>query len=81
MQVGHSAGGRTPRRLDRGGMVLLAIVGAWLSSPALAASHRTANFVVEAPTAALARRIGDAAEQYRHTLAVEWTGRRLLRLV
>jgi hypothetical protein len=74
MQVGHSVGGRTSRRLDRGGMVLLAIVGAWLSSPALAASHRTANFVVEAPTAALARRIGDAAEQYRHDLAIEWTG-------
>lgn len=41
---------------------------------ASAAGYRTANFVVEAPTDALARRIGDAAEQYRHTLAVEWTG-------
>jgi hypothetical protein len=40
----------------------------------LAAGYRTANFVVEAPTAEMARRIGDAAEQYRHTLAVEWTG-------
>jgi hypothetical protein len=30
--------------------------------------------VVEAPTDDLARKIGDAAEQYRHTLAVEWTG-------
>jgi hypothetical protein len=39
-----------------------------------AAGYRTANFVVEAPSEALARRIGDAAEQYRHTLAVEWVG-------
>jgi hypothetical protein len=74
MQVGCSGGGRTPGRLGRGGMVLLAVVVSWLSSPVLAASHRTANFVVEAPTAALARTIGDAAEQYRHDLAIEWTG-------
>lgn len=40
----------------------------------LAAGHRTPNFIVEAPTDALARRIGAAAEQYRHDLAVEWTG-------
>jgi hypothetical protein len=40
----------------------------------IAAGYRTANFVVEAPTEDLARKIGDAAEQYRHTLAVEWTG-------
>jgi hypothetical protein len=44
------------------------------SGVAAAAGYRTANFVVEAPTEALARKIGDAAEQYRHTLAVEWTG-------
>jgi len=59
-------------------------LGAWLgfvatlvavtATEALAAGHRTANFIIEAPTEALARRIGDAAEQYRHTLAVEWTG-------
>ena len=39
-----------------------------------AAGYRTANFLVDAPTEALARRIGDAAEQYRHTLAIEWIG-------
>ncbi len=44
-----------------------------------AAGYRTPNFVVEAPTEALARKIGDAAEQYRHDLAVEWTGRPLPR--
>ncbi len=53
----------------------MAVIG-WLlaGSTSLAAGYRTANFVVEAPTAELARKIGDAAEQYRHTLAVEWTG-------
>lgn len=44
-----------------------------------AASYRTPNFVIEAPTPELARRIGDAAEQYRHDLAIEWTGRPLPR--
>lgn len=53
-----------------------AVVGAWLvmSGIASAAGYRTANFVVDAPTESLARKIGDAAEQYRHDLAVEWTG-------
>jgi hypothetical protein len=55
-------------------------IGLLLSTgQALGASHRTANFVVEAPTPVLARRIGDAAEQYRHDLAVEWTGNPLPR--
>ena len=45
----------------------------------LAAGYRTANFVVEAPDPQLAQRIGDAAEQYRHDLAVEWLGEPLPR--
>jgi hypothetical protein len=57
-----------------------AIVALWCwSSAAYAAGYRTANFIVEAPTAAIARRIGDAAEQYRHDLSVEWTGRSMPR--
>ena len=47
--------------------------------PAAAASYRTANFIIDAPTDGLARRIGDAAEQYRHTLAIEWLGQPLPR--
>jgi hypothetical protein len=43
------------------------------------AGYRTANFLVEAPTEGLARKIGDAAEQYRHDLAVEWLGQPLPR--
>jgi len=80
MQVGCSVGGRTPGR-PGAGIVILSVVllAAWRSPAAVAASHRTANFVVEAPTETLARRIGDAAEQYRHDLAIEWTGRPLPR--
>ena len=44
-----------------------------------AAGYRTANFVIEAPTPQLAQKIGDAAEQYRHDLAIEWTGQPLPR--
>jgi len=60
----------------------LGLVAGWLvaaDTAAHAAGYRTANFIVEAPTEALARKIGDAAEQYRDTLAVEWTGRPLPR--
>jgi hypothetical protein len=54
----------------------VACLAAWLAvgHAAVAAGYRTANFLVDAPTETLARRIGDAAEQYRHTLAVEWLG-------
>jgi len=44
-----------------------------------AAGYRTANFVIEAPTPQLAQKIGDAAEQYRHDLAIEWIGQPLPR--
>ena len=42
-----------------------------------AAGYRTANFTVDAPTPQLAREIGDAAEQFRRQLAVEWLGQEL----
>ncbi len=51
----------------------------WTAAPALAADYRTANFLVDAPTEDLARKIGDASEHYRHTLAIEWLGRPLPR--
>ena len=38
------------------------------------AGYRTTNFVVNAPTPALAKEIGDAAEAWRKQLAVEWLG-------
>jgi hypothetical protein len=47
------------------------------SALSLGASYRTQNFVVTTPSPQLAREIGDAAEQYRSRLAVEWLGREL----
>jgi hypothetical protein len=63
----------------RAWLAVMAAIACFAASPAVAAGHRTANFIVDAPTDALARRIGDAAEQYRHDLAVEWLGKPLPR--
>lgn len=54
--------------------LMVIVVSTYSSLTAVAASYRTANFIIEAPSPAIARRIGDAAEQYRHDLALEWTG-------
>ncbi len=43
----------------------------------LGASHRTANFVVKAPTQALAAEVGDTAESLRQSLALLWLGQTL----
>ena len=74
MQVGRRIGRRTPGRRFSTSMVLVVLCGAWHATAVVAAGYRTANFVVDAPTEALARKIGDAAEQYRQDLAIEWTG-------
>jgi hypothetical protein len=49
----------------------LLLVGALAS---LGAGYRTPNFVVTAPTAQLAKQVGDAAEVYRRELAIDWIG-------
>src|SRR5690242_1424723 len=41
------------------------------------ASYRTANFVVEAPTAEAAKAVGEHAESCRATIARQWLGREL----
>ena len=56
--------------------ILLVGVGL-LAAPVRAAGARTQNFLVEAPTAQLARTVSEAAEKYRHDLAVYWLGREL----
>ena len=38
----------------------------------MGASYRTANFIVEAPTASMAEQIGRAAEGFRRDLAIDW---------
>jgi hypothetical protein len=43
-------------------------------SLARAAGYRTTNFVVSAPTPALAKEIGDSAEVWRQKLSIEWLG-------
>lgn len=40
----------------------------------LGAGYRTTNFIVEAPTAELAEKIGKMAETYRRELAIDWLG-------
>lgn len=42
--------------------------------PSLGASFRTVNFQVEAPTAAIAQQVGQAAEHYRKEKAMQWLG-------
>lgn len=50
---------------------LLILVAALCS---VAASHRTRNFVVTAPTPEIARQVGEAAEHFRRELAIDWLG-------
>src|SRR5262245_52455092 len=62
------------RRLSLG---LLLASFALFASPAVAASARTQNFMVSAPTQELANEIAQAAEAYRRDLAIEWLGQEL----
>jgi len=51
------------------GMALIVAIGT------MGARYETPNFIVEAPTDAIARQIGLAAENYRRRLAIQWLGR------
>jgi hypothetical protein len=44
------------------------------SESAVAAGFRTQNFLVEASSPRLAKAVGEAAERFRHDLAVHWLG-------
>lgn len=48
-----------------------------ISISADAAGYRTTNFVVTAPSPALAKEIGDAAEVCRKELAIQWLGQEM----
>jgi len=41
----------------------------------MGARHRSANFIVESPDAAYGKQVSQAAEKFRHDLAVMWLGR------
>jgi hypothetical protein len=45
--------------------------------PSMAASYRTTNFYVEAPTPQIAQQIGVYAENYRRQKALEWLGQEM----
>jgi hypothetical protein len=59
--------------------VWMALVGVVVTSISSiqAAGYRTANFEIAAPTPTLAREIGDAAEQFRRELAIDWLGKEM----
>ncbi len=57
--------------LGSGTLVMLLL----LSSAALAAeTYTTENFVISAPTAEMAKEVGERAEAYRRELALQWLG-------
>ncbi len=60
----------------RFGLVLASLLAVQLIA---GASHRTENFVVEAPTPEIARQVGEHAELCRTRIAREWLGRDLAR--
>src|SRR3984957_2512383 len=58
----------------RPSVVALVLLAA-LSS--MGASYRTQNFVVEAPTPAIAEQVGQYAEYYRREKAIQWLGQEM----
>lgn len=68
-------------RVARRSAIVAALFLTWIASAtsAPAAGYRTANFTVAAPSAQLARDVGEAAEHWRRELALEWLGAELPR--
>lgn len=63
-------------RLMRRGLFVAALLSYTLA-PAVSrgeGTHETANFIVHAPNQEMAEQIGQAAEDYRHELAILWLG-------
>jgi hypothetical protein len=56
------------------GQIVLVLAGVFAS---LGATHRTANFVVEAPTPQIAQQVGQKAEEYRREKALQWLGQEM----
>ena len=55
-------------------LAIAAVLCAAFASKTEAADFRTQNFIVMAPSHELAQAVGEAAEAYRHDLAVHWLG-------
>jgi hypothetical protein len=60
--------------MDAKSLGAAALLAATLPRLCLAANFRTENFVVTAPTEEFARQVAEAAEYYRHHLAIVWLG-------
>lgn len=54
--------------------ILAGLLSCMICSSSDAANFRTQNFIIHAPTSQLARAVGEAAEKYRHDLAIHWLG-------
>ncbi len=63
--------------MDARALAATALLVAVCPAVAVSATHRTDNFVVTAPTQAFAKQVGEAAEYYRHHLAIDWLGEAL----
>jgi hypothetical protein len=59
-------------------IVLVALGSMGAAAAPQAYRYKTRNFVVTAPTAEIARQVGDAAEVYRKEIALAWLGQELL---
>ncbi|MFK8114052.1 MAG: hypothetical protein AB8B91_17755 [Rubripirellula sp.] len=70
MEAGSYHSGAVPT-LPR---ITLALLAFLVCLGTQAASYRTQNFIIQAPNAQLASSVGQAAERYRHDLAVHWLG-------
>jgi len=57
--------------------LVLAVTGTFALTGLTGASHRTANFVVDAPSPDVARAVGDHAERCRKSIALQWLGHEL----
>ncbi len=64
-------------RLKRPALAGLSLVWSLWGSLLPAAEYRTPNFIVFAPTAEIARQIGETAEESRRELALAWLGHTL----
>lgn len=63
--------------MDARAFAAAALVAALCPAVAVSATYQTKNFVITADSPEFARQVGEAAEYYRHHLAVAWLGQPL----
>ncbi|MGD9857097.1 MAG: hypothetical protein AB7U20_19290 [Planctomycetaceae bacterium] len=65
--------------MDARALAAAALLAAVCPAVAVSATHQTKNFVITADSAEFAKQVGEAAEYYRHHLAIAWLGEPLPR--